>query len=110
MKLKFKRWQDFNNLSVKVTIGRKIYDAILIVDNNRLILKVDMTKDISEWRATDKNYDILAGKFLFENHKIFFINCLYAGHSSHKNFSNDTIENLNVNKIFCFLQKFRFIF
>lgn len=96
MELKFKRWQDFNNLSVKVTIGRKIYDAILIVDNNRLILKVDMTKDISEWRATDKNYDILAGKFLFENHKIFFINCLYAGHSSHQNFSNDTIENLTV--------------
>lgn len=96
MDIKFKKWQDFNNLSVKVTIRKKIYDAILIVDNNRLILKVDMTKDISEWRKTNKNYDILAGKFLFENHKIFFINCLYAGHSSHQNCSNDTIENLTV--------------
>ena len=96
MNLKFKKWQDFNNLSVKVTIRKKIYDAILIVDNNRLILKVNMTKDISEWRKTNKNYDILAGKFLFENHKIFFINCLYAGHSSHQDFSNDTVENLTV--------------
>lgn len=96
MNLEFKKWQDFNNLSVKVTIRKKIYDAILIVDNNRLILKVDMTKDISEWRQTEKNYDILSGKFLFENHKIFFINCLYAGHSSHQNLKNDTTENLTI--------------
>lgn len=96
MNLKFEKWQDFNNLSVKVTIRKKIYDAILIVDANRLILKVDMTKDISEWRQADKNYDILSGKFLFENHKIFFINCLFAGHSSHQNFTNNTIENLTV--------------
>ena len=39
MELKFKRWQDFNNLSIKVTINKKIYDAILNTDNNRLILK-----------------------------------------------------------------------
>ena len=39
MELKFKRWQDFNNLSIKVTINKKIYDAILNTDNNRLILR-----------------------------------------------------------------------
>ena len=27
MELKFKRWQDFNNLSIKVTISKKIYDG-----------------------------------------------------------------------------------
>ena len=54
MELKFKRWQDFNNLSIKVTINRKIYDAILNVDNNRLILKINMTKNIHEWRKIEK--------------------------------------------------------
>ena len=48
MELKFKRWQDFNNLSIKVTINKKIYDAILNTDNNRLILKINMTKNINE--------------------------------------------------------------
>ena len=42
MELKFKRWQDFNNLSIKVTINKKIYDAILNTDNNRLILKINI--------------------------------------------------------------------
>lgn len=39
MELKFKRWQDFNNLSIKVTINKKIYDAILNTDNNMINIK-----------------------------------------------------------------------
>lgn len=85
MELKFKRWQDFNNLSIKVTINKKIYDAILNTDNNRLILKINMTKDINEWRKTNKNYDIISGKFLFNSQKIFFINCIHTGHESSMN-------------------------
>ena len=33
MNYKFENWKDFNNLSVKVKINKKTYDAILIVDN-----------------------------------------------------------------------------
>lgn len=99
MELKFKKWQDFNNLSIKVTINRKIYDAILHVDNNRLILKINMTKDINEWRKTDKNYDIISGRFLFNSQKIFFINCIHTGHESSMNCQKNTIENATANFI-----------
>ena len=99
MELKFKRWQDFNNLSIKVTINKKIYDAILNTDNNRLILKINMTKDINEWRKTNKNYDIISGRFLFNSQKIFFINCIHAGHESSMNCKKNTIENATSNFI-----------
>lgn len=99
MELKFKRWQDFNNLSIKVTINKKIYDAILNTDNNRLILKINMTKDINEWRKTNKNYDIISGRFLFNSQKIFFINCIHTGHESSMNCKKNTIENATSNFI-----------
>ena len=67
----FRDWKDFNNISVKIYIKRKLFDAILVVDNNKLILKINMTKDLKEWRNTNKNYDILSGKFLFNEEKIF---------------------------------------
>ncbi len=99
MELKFKRWQDFNNLSIKVTISKKIYDAILNIDNNRLILKINMTKDINEWRKTNKNYDIISGKFLFNSQKIFFINCIHTGNETSMNCTKSTIENATSNFI-----------
>ncbi len=99
MELKFRRWQDFNNLSIKVTINKKTYDAILNTDNNRLILKINMTKDINEWRKTNKNYDIISGRFLFNSQKIFFINCIHAGHESSMNCKKNTIENATSNFI-----------
>ena len=51
----FRDWKDFNNISVKIYIKRKLFDAILVVDNNKLILKINMTKDLKEWRNTNKN-------------------------------------------------------
>lgn len=99
MELKFRRWQDFNNLSIKVTINKKTYDAILNTDNNRLILKINMTKDINEWRKTNKNYDIISGRFLFNSQKIFFLNCIHAGHESSMNCKKNTIENATSNFI-----------
>lgn len=99
MDLEFKKWQDFNNLSVKVTINRKIFDAILHIDNNRLTLKINMTKNLNEWRKLNTNYDTISGKFLFNNQKIFFINCIYVGHKSSINCKNNTIENATSNFI-----------
>ena len=68
-------------------------------DNNRLILKINMTKDINEWRKTNKNYDIISGRFLFNSQKIFFINCIHAGHESSMNCKKNTIENATSNFI-----------
>ena len=89
----FRDWKDFNNIYVKIYIKRKLFDAILVVDNNKLILKINMTKDLKEWRNTNKNYDILSGKFLFNEEKIFFINCIYSGYSSRTNWSTQKQEN-----------------
>ena len=89
----FKNWKDFNNISIRVSLKRKIFDAIFIVDNNRLILKINMIKDINEWRKTNKNYDILSGKFLFNNEKVFLINCMHSGHSSTTNCKTGKLES-----------------
>ncbi len=94
MDFKFEKWQDFNNISVKVSIKRKMYDAILIVEQDKLILRINMTKDINEWRNSHKNFDILKGTFLFNNQKIFFINCVFTGHSSHFNCQTGKTENV----------------
>lgn len=99
MDFKFEKWQDFNNVSIKVTISKKVYDAILVVDNNKLILKINMTKNINEWRKLDKSYDIISGKFLFNNQKIFFINCIYKGNSSSMNCTKNTITSATSNFI-----------
>lgn len=53
-----------------------------------------MTKNLNEWRKLNTNYDIISGKFLFNNQKIFFINCIYVGHKSSINCKNNTIENV----------------
>lgn len=88
----FNTWKDFNNISIKLSIKRKLYDSILIVDNNRLILRINMTKDIDEWRKTNKNINILSGNFLFSNEKIFLLNCTYLGYSSSTNCTTNKLE------------------
>lgn len=93
MNYKFENWKDFNNLSVKVKINKKTYDAILIVDNKRLILKINMLKNIPEWPKMNKNYDIISAIFLFGNENIFFINCIFNGCSSRTSCKNNTIES-----------------
>ena len=57
-------------------------------------MKINMTKNLNEWRKLNTNYDIISGKFLFNNQKIFFINCIYVGHKSSINCKNNTIENV----------------
>lgn len=81
MSLNFQKWEDFNNISVKVKIGRKNYSAILLKKNNYLILRIDMLKDIESWRNNNKDYPILNGNLLYENQKITFLNCQCIRHS-----------------------------
>lgn len=99
MNYKFEKWQDFNNISIKITIKGKTYNAILILDNNKLILKVNMSAEITEWRALDKKYDIISGKFLFDNSGIFLINCIHTGNCSSINCQNGTSDFLTADFI-----------
>jgi len=79
--LNFQTWEDFNNISVKVKIGKKNYSAILLKKNNYLIMRIDMLKDIEFWRNDTKDYPILNGNLLYGNQKITFLNCQCVRHS-----------------------------
>ena len=50
MNIKFDKWEDFNNISLKIKLGRKNYDAILLKINNSLILRINMINDVENWR------------------------------------------------------------
>ena len=75
MSLCFKTWEDFNNISIKVKIGRKNYNAILLKKNNNLIMRVAMLNDIKSWKNNDKYYSLLNGNLFYENQKITLLNC-----------------------------------
>lgn len=81
MGLKIEKWSDFNNISLKVKIGRKNYNAILLKKNNSLILRVDILKDIEYWRKQTKNYSLLNGNLSYDNQKITFLDCQCIGQS-----------------------------
>ena len=81
MSLKFQSWEDFNNLSVKVKMGRKNYNAILLKKDNYLIMRIDMLKDIESWRNNTESYSLLNGNLLYENQKITFLNCQCIQHN-----------------------------
>ena len=69
MEFKFNNYKDLNNISLKVKISRKTYNAILIVKNDILLLRVDMTNDIEYWRKADEDFNLLTGNLLYKNIK-----------------------------------------
>lgn len=82
MEFKFNNYKDLNNISLKVKISRKTYNAILIVKNDILLLRVDMTNDIEYWRKADEDFNLLTGNLLYKNIKITFLNCYCHGQQS----------------------------
>ena len=75
MSFKFETWEEFNNISLRVKVGRKSFNAILLKENNSLVLRVDMLKDIESWRNHSKNYSLLNGNLSYNNQKITFLDC-----------------------------------
>lgn len=79
MNNKFDKWEDFNNISLKVKLGRKSYDAILLKRNNSLVLRVNMIKDIENWRNHKKFYSLINGTIIFSNEKVTLLDCQFIG-------------------------------
>lgn len=75
-------FKDLNKVSIKIKIGRKKYNAILLANENSLILSINMTDDLVTWRNCSKCYDILTGNLCFSNDEITLINCMYIGKSA----------------------------
>lgn len=73
--MQFNSFKSFNNLSVRVKICKKTYIGTLLIKNDYLILRIDMTKDIENWRNHTENFKILTGNLLHENTEITFLNC-----------------------------------
>lgn len=81
MKKDFITFKDFNNTSLKVTLDHKKYNGILMLDGNRIILKVNMSNDIEKWRKINYDCEIITGCIIFDNQPITLLNCICTGNS-----------------------------
>lgn len=73
---------ELNNLAVKIDLNGKKYNSTIVYLKNELYLKVNMTKNIDEWRNIQDGFSVINGKILSDNTEISFINCYTCGHES----------------------------
>ncbi|MBR3523179.1 MAG: hypothetical protein IKN87_00630 [Bacilli bacterium] len=93
MKSKYNTYKDFNNVSLKVNIDKKIYYGSLNTNNNHITLSINMSKDIEHWRKINANRDTICGSIVVENIDITLINCTYCG-SPYTMFKNEPQKNI----------------
>lgn len=79
MNIKFDKWEDFNNISLKIKLGRKDYDAILLKINNSLILRINMINDVENWRNHQEFYSLINGTITYTNEKVTLLDCQLIG-------------------------------
>ncbi len=78
----FTSFHDLKNVSLRVTLNRKKYNAVLLERENTLILRIDMTNDLEKWRNEVDYYDLITGNILFNGKEITLINCKCIGQES----------------------------
>lgn len=79
MKSKYNTYKDFNNVSLKLNIDKKIYYGSLRVNNNHITLTINMSKDIEHWRKVNSNRETICGSIMVENVDVTLIDCTYCG-------------------------------
>ena len=79
MKSKYNTYKDFNNVSLKLNIDKKIYYGSLKSTGNHITLTINMSKDIEHWRKVNSNREAIYGSIVVENLDITLINCTYCG-------------------------------
>lgn len=96
----FNEWKDFNNISVKVKIDGKNYNAIIKVNDNNLILEVNMSKILNSSEEINKDYDVIVGNVNYDDKEITFIKCVFNGFSTiQHNLVDVYIVNFRVDRI-----------
>lgn len=83
--MEFNSFRDFSKLSTTIRLGKKIYNAILLEENNNLMLHINMTNDIENWRNGKDFYKIINGNLSFENKEITLLNCRLYNQSATQN-------------------------
>lgn len=82
MKKVINNYKELENKTISLTINRKKFYGSFYLEGCNLFLKINMTKDINEWRKTCNNFDCISGYFIENKEKISLLNCIYSGHSS----------------------------
>lgn len=77
--MNFNNYKDFDKISLKIRINRKIYNSILMLEDEKLILNVDFTKESESIQNKIEHLDIINGNILYRNIELSLINCDYAG-------------------------------
>lgn len=93
MKSKYNNFKDFNNVSLRIKIDKKSYYGSLHIDNNRMILTINMSKDIEHWRKVNKDRETICGSIVVENVELTLINCIYCGRP-YTEFINEPSKNI----------------
>ena len=82
---------DFNNVSVRIRLNKKLFNAIIKVIDNNVYLSVDVSKDNTMWRIFDNNCNEINGKTLYNNVPISFINCYLSEKYTNRSIDDKTI-------------------
>ena len=88
---KYNSIKDFENVSVKVTLNKKNYNAMIMVYDHSVYLSIDVSKDESLWESLDQNYEQINGRTIFNNVPISFISCIFTD-----KYMNKTIDGKNI--------------
>jgi len=83
--------KDFENVSVRITLNRKKYNAMIMVFEDSVYLSVDVSKNESLWEKLDQNYEQINGRTIFNNVPISFISCIFTDR-----YMNQSTEGKNI--------------
>lgn len=75
----FNNYKDFDKISLKININGEIYCSVLLLDNEKLILNVDFTKNKNLCKNSIEHFDLINGNILYKNIGLTLINCDYVG-------------------------------
>ena len=93
--MKINSFKDFSKISVIVKLSRKKYNAILLEQDNKLLLNIDMNNDIDSWQNNKDFYKVITGNLIYENKEISFLDCqIYNELATRTGNSLEDISNL----------------
>ena len=76
---KFQNWTDFNKCSVEVQLDNEKYNSVIILEDDILELKIDISKNYKKWVRKQQDFDTIKGRLISNNINVTFVNCMTCG-------------------------------
>ena len=97
---KFQNWTDFNKCSVEVQLDNEKYNSVIILEDDILELKIDISKNYKKWVRKQQDFDTIKGRLISNNINVTFVNCMTCGiESIITNYKFNFIMNFKIDRI-----------